>query len=101
MNIGLVSRPGKASNSAYCDWEDGGCKADKSERDIRLLTQGTRDEPDNVRYFFYLAHSYLAKLGFKVSVFGNAPANSRHSGEGCNRFFTSQPEMDSKFDILI
>lgn len=40
------------------DREDGGCKADKTERDIRLLTQGIKDEPNNVRYFFYLAQSY-------------------------------------------
>lgn len=40
------------------DRNDGGCKADKYERDIRLLTQGLKDEPDNIRYYFYLARSY-------------------------------------------
>lgn len=40
------------------DRNDGGCKADKFERDIRLLSQGVIDEPDNVRYKFYLARSY-------------------------------------------
>lgn len=40
------------------DREDGGAKADKFERDIRLLTQGLQDEPDNERYMFYLAQSY-------------------------------------------
>ncbi len=40
------------------DREDGGSKADKFERDIKLLTQGLIDEPDNVRYMFYLAQSY-------------------------------------------
>ena len=40
------------------DYNDGGCKADKFERDIRLLTQGLIDEPDNIRYHFYLARSY-------------------------------------------
>ena len=40
------------------DRNDGGCKADKFERDIRLLSQGVVDEPDNVRYKFYLARSY-------------------------------------------
>ena len=40
------------------DRNDGGCKADKFERDIRLLTQGIVDEPNNIRYLFYLAQSY-------------------------------------------
>lgn len=40
------------------DIGDGGCKSDKFERDIRLLTQGLKEEPDNVRYMFYLAQSY-------------------------------------------
>lgn len=40
------------------DREDGGSKSDKFERDIKLLTQGLKDEPDNERYMFYLAQSY-------------------------------------------
>lgn len=40
------------------DRGDGGCKSDKFERDIKLLTQGLIDEPDNSRYMFYLAQSY-------------------------------------------
>lgn len=40
------------------DVNDGGAKADKYERDIRLLTQGLIDEPENGRYMFYLAQSY-------------------------------------------
>ena len=37
---------------------DGGCRSDKFERDIRLLQQGLIDEPNNIRYMFYLAQSY-------------------------------------------
>jgi glycosyltransferase involved in cell wall biosynthesis len=37
---------------------DGGSRSDKFERDIKLLTQGLLDEPDNERYMFYLAQSY-------------------------------------------
>ena len=37
---------------------DGGCRSDKFERDIRLLTKGLEEEPDNVRYMFYLAQSH-------------------------------------------
>jgi len=40
------------------DRGDGGCKADKFERDVRLLTKGLEEEPDNERYMFYLAQSY-------------------------------------------
>lgn len=40
------------------DIGDGGAKADKFERDIRLLTEGLREEPTNERYMFYLANSY-------------------------------------------
>jgi glycosyltransferase involved in cell wall biosynthesis len=40
------------------DRNDGGCKSDKFERDARLLEQGLKDEPTNVRYMFYLAQTY-------------------------------------------
>ena len=40
------------------DIGDGGAKADKFERDIRLLKQGLVDYPNNDRYTFYLANSY-------------------------------------------
>lgn len=41
------------------DIGDGGSKSNKSERDIQLLEQGIKDEPLNVRYYFYLANTYL------------------------------------------
>jgi glycosyltransferase involved in cell wall biosynthesis len=40
------------------DYGDGGCKSDKYERDIKLLLKGIEDEPNNIRYYFYLANSY-------------------------------------------
>ena len=40
------------------DIGDGGAKHDKFERDIRLLLDGITEEPNNVRYYFYLANSY-------------------------------------------
>lgn len=40
------------------DRNDGGCKHDKFERDAKLLQQGLIDEPQNVRYMFYLAQTY-------------------------------------------
>ena len=39
------------------DVGDGGCKADKFERDARLLKEGLVDEPDNERYLFYMANT--------------------------------------------
>ncbi len=50
------------------DIGDGGCKSDKFERDIRLLTQGIEDEPKNVRYYFYLAQSYKDVGNHKKSI---------------------------------
>ena len=40
------------------DYGDGGSKGDKFERDIRLLLDGIKEEPNNQRYYFYLANSY-------------------------------------------
>lgn len=40
------------------DVGDGGCKQNKFERDISLLLDGIKEEPNNVRYYFYLANSY-------------------------------------------
>ena len=39
------------------DVGDGGCKADKFERDVKLLTKGLEENPNNDRYTFYLANS--------------------------------------------
>jgi FkbM family methyltransferase len=44
------------------DVGDGGSKTDKFQRDKKLLIQGIVDEPDNVRYYFYLANT-LRDLG--------------------------------------
>ena len=50
------------------DIGDGGAKSDKFERDIRLLTQGLEDEPNNERYFFYLANSYNDNGQFEKAI---------------------------------
>lgn len=39
------------------DVGDGGAKTDKFERDIRLLSKGLEEHPNNDRYTFYLANS--------------------------------------------
>jgi glycosyltransferase involved in cell wall biosynthesis len=42
----------------FRDHASGSNRVDKFERDIRLLSQGLRDEPENSRYLYYLAQSY-------------------------------------------
>lgn len=54
------------------DLGDGGSKHDKFERDIRLLLDGIRDEPENSdRYHFYLANSYhdCGRFGEAINVY--------------------------------
>lgn len=48
----------KVSTLVIDDIGDGGAKADKYERDVRLLLAGIAEEPKNERYYFYLANSY-------------------------------------------
>lgn len=50
------------------DRNDGGCKSDKFERDARLLEKGLKDEPNNVRYMFYLAQTYNSLGRWKDSI---------------------------------
>lgn len=50
------------------DQNDGGCKADKFVRDTRLLEKGLLDEPDNVRYMFYLAQTYHSLGRWKDAI---------------------------------
>jgi len=50
------------------DIGDGGAKSDKFVRDIRLLTQGLIDEPNNERYHFYLANSYHDNGDFEKAI---------------------------------
>ena len=62
-----INTPGNSKNKLFkkdelfiIDIGDGGAKSDKFERDIRLLTNGIKDEPQNAcRYYFYLANSYM------------------------------------------
>ena len=49
------------------DIGDGGSKADKFERDIRLLKEGLEEEPTNPRYHFYIANS-LRDMGKKTDA---------------------------------
>ncbi len=50
------------------DMGDGGCKSDKFKRDIQLLSNGVEQEPENKRYWFYLARSYEDDGNFEKSL---------------------------------
>ena len=50
------------------DFNDGGCKSDKFERDALLLEKGLIDEPTNVRYMFYLAQTYHSTGRWRDSI---------------------------------
>lgn len=47
-----------AVGAHFKDYADGTNRKDKYERDINLLLGGLEKEPDNARYWFYLAQSY-------------------------------------------
>jgi tetratricopeptide (TPR) repeat protein len=53
------------------DIGDGGSKSNKFERDIKLLLDGIKDEPNNERYHFYLANSYhdSGRFGEAINVY--------------------------------
>ena len=50
------------------DIGDGGAKADKFIRDIRLLTDGLIHNPNNDRYTFYLANSYKDSNQYEKAI---------------------------------
>jgi len=50
------------------DIGDGGSKTNKFERDIVLLLDGIKEEPDNARYHFYLANSYYDTGRFREAI---------------------------------
>ena len=50
------------------DVGDGGAKSDKFARDIRLLEEELRENPDNVRYRFYLANSFFDTRQYETAI---------------------------------
>ena len=55
---GSMSKNIERSDLFIRDIGDGGSKQNKFERDVKLLLEGLMKEPNNHRYFFYLANSY-------------------------------------------
>lgn len=63
-----VAGPARLTTLHIDDIGDGGCKADKFERDIRLLTEGLKEEPTNARYHFYIANSYKNTRNYTEAI---------------------------------
>jgi glycosyltransferase involved in cell wall biosynthesis len=49
--------------------EDGGMRAEKYQRDIRLLKEALQKVPDNSRNIFYLAQSYKDLKNYKSAIY--------------------------------
>lgn len=50
------------------DLNDGGSKSDKFPRDLALLEKGLKEEPNNVRYMFYLAQTYHSMQKYEQAI---------------------------------
>ena len=50
------------------DLNDGGSKGDKFPRDCALLEKGLKEEPNNVRYMFYLAQTYHSMANYEKAI---------------------------------
>lgn len=64
----VLATEAKLDTLSIDDRDDGGAKADKFERDIKLLTDGLKEEPFNGRYHFYLAQSYKSLEKFEDAI---------------------------------
>lgn len=58
----------KINTLSIDDRNDGGSKADKFERDVRLLTKELEEQPGNTRSMFYLATSYHCLEQFEEAI---------------------------------
>lgn len=56
--IALGDHPKRLEGIHYIDHACGSNRGEKVDRDIRLLEQGMKDEPENGRYHFYLAQTF-------------------------------------------
>jgi tetratricopeptide (TPR) repeat protein len=50
------------------DKNDGGCKSDKFERDVRLLTEEVKENPKNDRAYYYLGQSLKDLQRFEEAI---------------------------------
>jgi glycosyltransferase involved in cell wall biosynthesis len=59
---------GNFDGFTFLHYADGGCRSDKFERDIKLLSSELNKDPSNVRYNFYLAQSYKDTSQFDKAI---------------------------------
>lgn len=52
----------------FFDHMNGANRVEKYERDIRLLTEGLKENPDSPRYLFYMAQSYFCIHEFEKAI---------------------------------
>ncbi|MGN6396189.1 MAG: glycosyltransferase [Mucilaginibacter sp.] len=64
----LGSRGEKLDAISLTHFADGGERAEKFARDIRLLEAALATEPGNTRYMFYLAQSYANSGGYAQAI---------------------------------
>lgn len=50
------------------DVGDGGCKTNKWNRDVLLLVEGIKQEPENGRYYFYLGNTYYDMCEYEKAI---------------------------------
>src|SRR5258708_237022 len=62
-----VPSSGAIVGASFIDHADGANRKDKFERDIVLLTEALKSDPDNGRYWFYLAQSHRDAGNFEAA----------------------------------
>ena len=73
------------------DIGDGGAKADKFVRDVRLLKEGLRKDPKNERYMFYLANSLKDLASTQSYQFNSQVAQIQYQCDEMTKQFDGQP----------
>ena len=78
----------------------------KFKRDIKLLEQGIKDDPDNSRYYYYLANSYFDIKNYKDAiVFYNIRSKLKGYNEEVYlskyKYALSKKKLGIDMDILI
>ena len=53
-----IPASGMIKGAEFLDYADGANRADKFERDARLLEEALKSEPENGRYWYYLGNTY-------------------------------------------
>lgn len=59
---------GELAEVYFWDSACGSSRAHKFERDIQLITQALKSDPDNLRYWFYLAQTYFDQEQYQLAL---------------------------------